>query len=72
MRPIHDGERKQRGCSYCKDLVLQDITWNKKYKQRNCPHEKCPYHELDDIKTYKEYLKKPVTSGLEKILENLG
>lgn len=34
--------------------------------------KECPYHELDDVKTYEEYLQKTDKNGLAKILEMLG
>ena len=39
-RIIPQKEIKQRGCIYCKD-------YNGK-----CPHDICPYRELDSIKNY--------------------
>lgn len=61
-RVIHDTERIKRGCRYCADVV----------EKKKCPYEECPYHELDDVKTYEEYLQKTDKSGLAKILELLG
>ena len=46
MRTVSLEEKRQRGCAYCLD-----------YK-RGCKYEECPYHELDDVKTYGEYLEK--------------
>jgi hypothetical protein len=43
----------QRGCDYCLDRIppaeLGDVS--------RCPHFVCPYHELDEAESYKEYLK---------------
>ncbi len=47
MRIVPEKERRQRGCQYCLD-----------HKGRKCKHEECPYHELDDVETYEEYLEK--------------
>lgn len=66
MKPTGKGrfsqtkEMKKRGCHYCADF------------KRRCPHEVCPYHELDNVKTYDEYLKKGEKNGLVKLLEDLG
>ena len=54
------GEAKKRGCHWCADF------------KRKCQHEVCPYHELDDVKTYDEYLKKAKKNGFVKLLESLG
>lgn len=54
-------QMKKRGCAYCTDFV-----------NMACPHEECPYHELDGFKTYDEYLKKGKKNGLVKMLEDLG
>lgn len=54
MRQLHRKEITQRGCAYCLESVM------KKYgghALRHCPHDECPYHELDKYETYKEYLK---------------
>lgn len=52
---------KKRGCIYCTE-----------FENMACPHEECPYHELDGFKTYAEYLKKGEKNGLVKMLEDLG
>lgn len=51
LRKIHNGEALKRGCRYCADSVKKDG------KIRRCIHEECPYHELDEFKTYHDYLK---------------
>lgn len=53
-------EMRKRGCHYCADF------------NRSCPHDKCPYHELDEFKTYDEYMRKSEKNGLVKLLEELG
>lgn len=45
MRKIPKDEITQRGCKFC-----LDVTWKRKGFAWFCPFEKCPYHELDDIK----------------------
>ena len=52
-------EQKKRGCHWCADF------------KRTCPHEQCPYHELDDVKSYNEYLKKADKNELLKLLAAL-
>lgn len=59
-RPSFASEYVKRGCYYCADYI-----------DRECIHEKCPYHELDNVKSYNEYLKKAKKGGLVKILESI-
>lgn len=47
MRIVSLKEWSQRGCAYCLDR-----------KGHSCKHNECPYHELDDVKNYGEYLEK--------------
>lgn len=37
-----------------------------------CPHDKCPYHQLDNCKTYDEYLNKNGGDSVSAILSSLG
>lgn len=53
-------EMKKRGCHNCADF------------NHKCPHEVCPYHELDEYKTYDEYMKKSKKNCFVKLLESLG
>ena len=55
MRIIPYAETVKRGCKYCAfvDKTLGDDGKMKKA----CPYEECPYRELDDYKTYNEFLK---------------
>ena len=46
----------KRGCDYCADMVM--IKKNGGENTHGCIHMKCPYHELDNYKTYDEYLSK--------------
>lgn len=68
-REIRDTERIKRGCHYCADRIPQSKA---KGKTSKCPYEECPYHELDEVKNYDEYLQKTDKNGLAKILEMLG
>jgi hypothetical protein len=54
MRKLHRDEMYKRGCIYCLDVVKK-----KTYGQREtmCPFDKCPYDELDEFRTYNEYIK---------------
>lgn len=52
MRTLHKKEQAQRGCIYCIDVVSVGETWT----SRSCPHDECPFHELDSVKSYAEYL----------------
>ena len=58
MRKVSVTEKKQRGCLYCLN-----------YKKRaGCEFDDgCPYHQLDKVKTYGDYLKK-YTSVFDAIL----
>lgn len=49
MRKIPKDEIIQRGCKFC-----FDVTWKRKGFAWFCPFEKCPYHDLDDIKNFVE------------------
>lgn len=48
MRVVSSEEKRQRGCEYCLHHK----------KRSGCSFNECPYHELDDVKTYGEYLEK--------------
>lgn len=45
LRLISEKEWKQRGCEYCLD-----------HQKHSCKHDECPYHELDNVETYEEYM----------------
>lgn len=63
MRLLKLSEIEQRGCRFCADEIR---------KNRNmCPYEECPYHELDNVKTYGEYMQKTNTRGLARVLAEL-
>ena len=51
-RKLTQEEKKKRGCIYCADCV----------EEKRCIHTECPYHELDDFRSYKEYM-----DSLEKL-----
>lgn len=73
MRKLRKKEKAIRGCIYCKNLTESQIIKGK-FVPAGCPYAECPYHELDNVKSYDEYLKNaniddPVNkflSGLEK------
>ena len=71
MRAIRDSVRLQRGCDYCADMIKPNRDGGK-YTPRQCPYDECPYHELDDIEKYAEYLQKTDNDGLIKALEDMG
>ena len=52
MRKLKQNEIFKRGCAFCLDMIPPP----RKNQNRWCSHDKCPYHELDDAKTYGEYL----------------
>lgn len=68
MRELRKVEIGQRGCIYCADVIMPE----RRYQNRKCPHEECPYHELDNVAKYDEYMKTTNKLGLEKALEALG
>lgn len=55
MRVLHKKEIVQRGCAYCLDAVMKVSYLG--YRARHCPFSECPYRELDEYDTYKDYLK---------------
>jgi hypothetical protein len=67
MRALTEKETKKRGCRYCTDRFMHRNAYGS--MQGHCPHEECPYHELDKYDTYKEYLKK---EGIQINLSKLG
>lgn len=67
MRELEREEVKKRGCMYCADQVSP----TREYRRR-CPHDECPYRELDGFETYDEYLKKSKKGGLARLLEALA
>lgn len=59
MRYVKRAEQKQRGCEWCIDTqrtYKRIKTTGKMNIRMSCIHDKCPYHELDNVKTYSEYL----------------
>ena len=67
MRELFLSEITQRGCKYCADK--KRVLDERKISQ--CPHDECPYHELDNVETYGEYIHKTNTSGLARALAEL-
>lgn len=55
MRKIHLDRKHKRGCGYCLDLIPWEKIVNKA-RPSKCPYDECPYHELDDVNTYEEYV----------------
>lgn len=59
-RVISKGVMSKRGCVYCTDFNYgreepQGALYRKKIGI--CPHDECPYHELDGYASYADYLK---------------
>lgn len=60
VRLVDVKEIKQRGCPICADAIAlkgpnchgSGAPSSKSY---GCPYSECPYHELDNIKSYQEY-----------------
>ena len=53
MRALSNQERKKRGCNYCNDVDAKKhgMVW-----KVECPFDECPYHALDNHKTYEEFM----------------
>lgn len=51
MRTLARNEMLQRGCEFCLDHRSNGR------EGTGCIHAVCPYHELDNVKTYREYEK---------------
>lgn len=61
MRMLNNEMKKKRGCMYCADLV---------HGRRNgCPHDECPYHELDKYETYNQYMKQASPLTISQLLK---
>jgi hypothetical protein len=54
MRKLERQEMRKRGCNYCTNVVKKKMGCCYVYK---CPHDECPYHELDAFDTYSQYIK---------------
>ena len=65
MRRLKTREMDKRGCLYCADCTHGSGT------NTSCAHNECPYHELDNVKTYGEYMAKTNKSGLARALAEL-
>lgn len=65
MRSIVDCNQNKRGCYLCADVVKMKFMRNGKYvvTAKCCPYDKCPYHELDNVKSYSEYDRKVKKEG---------
>lgn len=61
--------QRKRGCNYCADKVPRQV---KPFRRSYCPHDECPYHQLDGFNTYTEYLKSIHASNITEILKYAG
>ena len=64
MHQVRRDEYNQRGCHYCLHY---------KTGTQACPYDECPYHELDTVSSYEEYLRSQEGQVLdfERIFESL-
>ncbi len=53
LRLVSLYERKQRGCTYCNDVVYRGVRGSNRLA---CPLDKCPYKVLEKYETYEEYM----------------
>lgn len=73
MRFVKNAERSKRGCAYCTDTerVFHQKKNGKKKFRMACIHNKCPYHELDNVNTYGEYIRSYGTDSVSALLKAL-
>lgn len=72
MRKLRKKEKERRGCRYCEDLTESHIIKGK-FVPAGCPHKECPYHELDNVKSYDKYLKTTkISEPVNQFLKGLG
>lgn len=71
VRVVSSAEKKKRGCMYCVDNVREENSRGI-HVGRYCPHDKCPYSELDKYDDYEEYMKATDLSSFAKALAGLG
>jgi hypothetical protein len=57
MRRLKKKYMVQRGCDFCLDRIPPEYRGTYMVAQSRCPHDVCPYHELDEVEDYKDYLK---------------
>lgn len=67
MRKMSISLKRKRGCGYCLDLIPWQKVGNTK-KKAKCPHEECPYHEMDNTKTYDEYVESVSDMPIEELI----
>ena len=68
LRGIKKGELKARGCAYCADVQKRGSLKNWEYQEyerqkislalHRCPHEECPYKELEHLTNYEAYCRR--------------
>lgn len=59
MCQLSEEEKRKRGCIYCADIKkVKGCHVGQVYVKAylTCPHDICPYAELDNFNTYKGYL----------------
>ena len=62
-RILRGPERKQRGCLFCLDSCSRGH-W--------CPHDECPYPEMDGFDKYTDYLKSTGGDTVAELMHNAG
>jgi hypothetical protein len=71
MRILTWKEKNKRGCLDCADMVITLSKDDARVRCRACIHDVCPYHELDQFDTYKQFLKSDRKDVLAVALEKL-
>ena len=74
MRILSTAEQNKRGCRYCLYVarVKGQVNGQEIVRRIACPAERCPFRELDEHKTYTDYLKTYGAQTLKAILMKLG
>lgn len=70
MRPLTNKEINKRGCIYCADHTKArfEVNYKETRLMRACPHNICPYRELDKYDTYADYLKHHKDDGIDALV----
>lgn len=78
MRRLTREERVKRKCCDCPSekrisrRVYKGDGLAKAERVYVCAYDECPYHELDDVKNYGEYLRSVDRGGARYLLSALG
>lgn len=73
MRRLTGWEKSKRGCCYCTEAIQRRVnTGNGMTIEKTvaCQHNECPYHELDNCRSFRQYLlsQEKATAKLKNML----